>query len=199
MSQDKRVQRTYAALEKALMTLIKKKRLEQITTSELCREAGINRNTFYAHFATPNDVFDHIFKREIERISNYFLSATLTEKEESALSFNYQEYLTHLCILLKEKRDNVEALTSSKADLTYITDIWRSFQDQQVEIWLKNPNNRLGREDLLFLNDFVMSAAQYTILQWIYSGFATPPEVIGRKLATLVEAVLKDCMFKEEL
>ena len=43
---DRRVLKTEQALESALLKLMHGKSIDQITTTELCRTAGINRNTF---------------------------------------------------------------------------------------------------------------------------------------------------------
>ena len=58
---DKRVVRTRSAIRQTLLSLIGERPVERVTTTELCREAHINRNTFYAHYHSPEDVL-----REIE-------------------------------------------------------------------------------------------------------------------------------------
>lgn len=58
--EDKRVRRTKRVVRDALLRLIQDKPVSQVTTTELCREADINRNTFYAHYATPEDVLAEI-------------------------------------------------------------------------------------------------------------------------------------------
>jgi len=46
------------------------KPVTQVTTAELCREADINRNTFYAHYATPEDVFAEVEEELLEELSD---------------------------------------------------------------------------------------------------------------------------------
>ena len=55
-TEDKRVRRTKRAIREALLRLIMDKPIAGVTITELCREANINRNTFYAHYSTPEDV-----------------------------------------------------------------------------------------------------------------------------------------------
>ncbi len=59
-AEDIRVQRTKRAIREALLELIVDKPVTQVTTTELCREANINRNTFYAHYSTPENVFTEL-------------------------------------------------------------------------------------------------------------------------------------------
>ena len=58
---DKRVERTRSTIRRTLLSLMGERPVERITTTELCREAHINRNTFYAHYGSPEDVL-----REVE-------------------------------------------------------------------------------------------------------------------------------------
>ncbi len=60
MKTDRRVLKTEQALESALLKLMRGKSIDQITTTELCREAGINRNTFYAHYPNPTSLLERV-------------------------------------------------------------------------------------------------------------------------------------------
>ena len=59
-AEDKRVRRTKGAIREALLRTLADKPVGRMTTTELCREAGINRNTFYAHYSTPEDVLAEV-------------------------------------------------------------------------------------------------------------------------------------------
>ena len=67
--EDKRVRRTKKAIREALLRLMQDKAVAQVTTTELCREADINRNTFYAHYSTPEDVFAEIEKELLAELT----------------------------------------------------------------------------------------------------------------------------------
>ncbi len=51
-----RSQASRQALRKALLALLEKQELSEITAAQLCREAGVNRSTFYAHYGNMWDV-----------------------------------------------------------------------------------------------------------------------------------------------
>lgn len=57
---DKRIMHTKYFLKNALIELMKTKMIGQITTTELCRAANVNRNTFYSHYSTPEQVLHEI-------------------------------------------------------------------------------------------------------------------------------------------
>ena len=54
---DKRVEKTQAALKNALLEALKRKRLADITVSELCSTADVSRSTFYSNYPNVFDVF----------------------------------------------------------------------------------------------------------------------------------------------
>lgn len=57
---DKRVVRTKKAIKGALFRLLQTKDISDITISELTAEAGVNRRTFYTHYANLTDILDEI-------------------------------------------------------------------------------------------------------------------------------------------
>src|SRR5712692_134004 len=53
---DRRIARTRATLQHALMSLILKKGYEAITIKDICIAANVGRSTFYAHFTSKDDL-----------------------------------------------------------------------------------------------------------------------------------------------
>lgn len=49
---------TALKFDRALLTLLEKKAFEYITVSELCKEAGVNRSTFYLHYENTRDLLN---------------------------------------------------------------------------------------------------------------------------------------------
>lgn len=56
-----RARRTVDALEEALHRSLAVKHLSEITVSDLCREAGVHRTTFYGHFAGVPDLVRAVY------------------------------------------------------------------------------------------------------------------------------------------
>lgn len=57
---DRRVRRTRAQLQKALLELLEEKDIRAITVQELARRADVNRGTFYAHYTDVYDLLDQM-------------------------------------------------------------------------------------------------------------------------------------------
>lgn len=68
--EDPRITRTRALLEQAFMELIEEKGFASLSVQEITDRAGINRATFYAHFADKYALLDHSiriqFAQELE-------------------------------------------------------------------------------------------------------------------------------------
>ena len=75
-----RYKKSSEKIETAFLALILNHRYEDITISQVCKKAGVNRSTFYCHYDDINDL--------IIKIENKFAKGT-------ASIFNYGERQTH--------------------------------------------------------------------------------------------------------
>jgi AcrR family transcriptional regulator len=64
---DRRVIYTKMMLKESLINLLEKKDISKISVKEICKNADINRTTFYNHY---NDQYDLMRKLENELIEN---------------------------------------------------------------------------------------------------------------------------------
>src|SRR5512142_2993979 len=73
---DPRVKRTRNLLEQAFMELIQEKGFQAVTVQDITEKAGVNRATFYAHFADKYALLDHRIRQGfIEEIDKRMLNA----------------------------------------------------------------------------------------------------------------------------
>ncbi|MDQ8735610.1 TetR/AcrR family transcriptional regulator [Paenibacillus sp. LHD-38] len=63
----KKIFHTKQALRQALFTLIETIDIQEITVSQICREANINRTTFYKYFALPIDILNEYVEEVSEQ------------------------------------------------------------------------------------------------------------------------------------
>ncbi len=61
--ENQRVVITKRMLLEALLGLLEKKHIGEVSVTELCAKAGINRATFYKHYGTPNDILAEVARR----------------------------------------------------------------------------------------------------------------------------------------
>jgi len=75
MSHDRRVRKTQTAIKDALITLLEKKRFEEITIQEISDLADVNRSTFYTHFIDKYDLLDKMENEKIDEIRSFLESS----------------------------------------------------------------------------------------------------------------------------
>ena len=63
---------TAIKMNDALVTLLARKPFEYITVSEICKEAGVNRSTFYLHYENTLDLLSETTKRMMDSFLSYF-------------------------------------------------------------------------------------------------------------------------------
>lgn len=57
---DRRVKFTKMVLRESLLELMREKPIGEITVTELCKNADVNRGTFYTYYKDPMDLLSHI-------------------------------------------------------------------------------------------------------------------------------------------
>lgn len=68
---DLRVIKTKKALHQAFIELINEKNFENISITDICKKAQVNRGTFYGHYVQKEDLFNEV----MEEIMNDLLKA----------------------------------------------------------------------------------------------------------------------------
>ena len=82
-------------LEQVFIELLQTRELDEITVSEICKQAGLNRTTFYANYADLYALADAIRDRLEDAVSELY-------REERTESFNSNNYLK----LFRHIKDN---------------------------------------------------------------------------------------------
>ena len=68
-------QRSRQLIKTALADLLQEKPLDKITVTDVVARAGINRGTFYAHYANIPDVIDHLVEEAFSRLRDSLTQA----------------------------------------------------------------------------------------------------------------------------
>ncbi len=81
-SEDRRIRRTRKLLWEALLTLLEEHSLEEISVTDICEEALLNRTTFYKHFENKYALFVYGMKYDQEPFEEKLLRAATSEEGE---------------------------------------------------------------------------------------------------------------------
>jgi len=74
---DLRVVKTRAVIRNALVEIMSEKEISQITVSEICLLAKINRKTFYRHYRSVSDVLEEVENEFLKEFSENLQSGSL--------------------------------------------------------------------------------------------------------------------------
>lgn len=87
---NQRYQDSETRIQNALMKLMENQELQEVTVKEICREANVNRTTFYAHYA---DIYDLMAK--VERTIRRELYAEFRERDISMQNVFHHDFLIY--------------------------------------------------------------------------------------------------------
>lgn len=68
---DRRKRKTQTTITDVFYQLLKKKSYEEISVSQICQVADINRGTFYLHFMDKDDLLEKSIAHEMQKLFNY--------------------------------------------------------------------------------------------------------------------------------
>lgn len=102
--ENQRITLTKKLLENAFLKLLKVTPIHAVSIRELCKEAGINRTTFYNHYGSQYDLLGDIVRRFLDAIADRLESADASDRENVhrrvAMVFQYIEENRELSVLL---------------------------------------------------------------------------------------------------
>lgn len=106
---DPRSRKTAQTLGEAMFQILRAKELSQISVSDLYRETGIARSTFYRLFDTPEDVLYYLCAQFVETAAKEFEGRSFSDiRELSIASINLSiEHYELLEILIRNHRQDL--------------------------------------------------------------------------------------------
>lgn len=97
--ENQRVALTKRLLQEGLLRLLEKKELARINVTELCRESGINRATFYKYYGCPDDILAAVK----EQFFRELLEAPQRDSDKGPVT--YIEAFGRICTYLYEHKE----------------------------------------------------------------------------------------------
>lgn len=109
---------TAERFDKALLSLLERKPFEYITISEICKEAGVNRSTFYLHYENTGDLLEEAARYVIDRFLSYFsvdtkaIASKFAGCDITELNLINESYLLPYLSFIRENRPLFTAFLS---------------------------------------------------------------------------------------
>ena len=171
---------TKRAIGYAFKDLLKEKRFNKITITDIANKCAINRQTFYYHFQDIKDLVEWLCIDEVDNILN---KNDECEKWED-------KFLMIFKVVLKEK-EVVENIYHSVSVEVLRTNLYRLvYPIIYSEIVEESKGKNLREEDKKFITDFYKYAFVSIVLDWIDKGMIENPEIIVLKVSNLITGTI---------
>lgn len=180
---NKRTLQTTTNIKNALINLLKTKRYENITVSDITTLAAVNRTTFYTHFTDKDDLLLFIEQNLIEDYSAALDAdyAKIPKEPTMTLAYVRNEAVFEKTILfLASERNTLLALFSSNGDFELRPRLQRIFQKRFLDE-LTNRNARLsGRIPDDYVISSLVSHITNIFIFWLYRENPEDPKVLAK-------------------
>lgn len=181
---------TAIKMDMALVSLLKKKSFEYITISELCKEAGVNRSTFYLHYENICDLLDETTRYLLDDFISYFSFDSGTTEfdiascELNKLNFMCDKYLIPYLTYIKE---NKEVFLTALSHMSSF-----GFEDVYARLFDKIFNPILDRfsypkDDRNYVMMYYLNGINAINLEWLRNGCDKSIEEICK--------IIRECVF----
>ncbi|MBO5197719.1 MAG: TetR family transcriptional regulator C-terminal domain-containing protein [Lachnospiraceae bacterium] len=170
MKDNQRVILTKRLLKDGLLRLLKTKELDKINISELCRESGINRATFYRHYESAHDVLVDLEMDLIRDID--VLSSGLKTLSDA------KQYLEMLCTYLYERSDLIKTLIRCNTDADF-AQLMNEFYQRLLTLKGDLPEFRdLDPDSLKLISTYLAGGGYFLMRSWLVEDIPKTPKEI---------------------
>lgn len=169
MKENQRVALTRRLLQEGLLRLLRETPLDKITVTALCREAGINRATFYNHYTRPADVLGELGGMLLEEIR--------TRAHTPKTMQEAQRCLEEICTCLYEHADLVRVLIRCNLDERFL----QALNTFHADLW--GLDSAIGRDldsdSRLLLSTYLGSGGYFLVRRWLTEEIPKTPQEIA--------------------
>ena len=167
---------TKRKLSRSLISLLTSKSITEIDVSELCEKAGINRTTFYKHYASLYHLLDELIVQFFKRIETLFLSLSSGENTTSKVAY--------LLKYLKQNREFVTIIMNNNS--------FSSISERLIQLNficnLINSNIQYRKNDYVsedYYVDFIISGWIAAIRRWVNENCDLDVNTLARLLTSI--------------
>ena len=157
--ENQRIAITKRLLKESMLRLMKQKDADKISVTELCRDAGVNRATFYRHYEIPRDILG-----EIERDAYYAFRKRAGLPKSAA---DIKPCMDRMFAFAEENIDLLRLLIQNKNDV----DFAQFINDIYLEIWNEVKDypvfRRFSTEDMQLFALYSAGGSYFLLRHWV--------------------------------
>lgn len=173
---NQRVMITKKLLKDGLFRLLEQKNIDKVNVTELCKESGINRATFYTHYGTPYDLLTDIEHEMIGEI--------MCETEQAWRRKEQQPLQTSIEIMCRYFYDHADVIrlllrNFSGQDFTRILN--RTYETIIHSAVVKD----YEEDDVKLITAYLAGGGVFLLNTWLKEDIQKGPEEIARLITGL--------------
>lgn len=180
---DKRIERTKKFILDALSQLLEEKKIEDISVTELCKKADINRSTFYLHYDSVVDAC-----KEVERVFANDFVEWYEQCEEEGIADNIEKFVYSLTVFIKQRGGQLLGLYSWPYRNRQSMVISNAFLFCLKEKWLKKFIDDPSKLDATYAFIFDGSKTLFHYMITKREGYTV--DTVARYLSDILEKLL---------
>ncbi|WP_180326598.1 TetR/AcrR family transcriptional regulator [Raoultibacter phocaeensis] len=181
MKQDHRVRLTKMMLRDSFFDLMQEKPVSKITVKELCDRAGVNRATFYSHYADIYALYEEI-ERELAQTIMHSLKNTIEGGSLEAFSKD-------ICTTIARNEKLCMAFFGEYSDPELLLRIVDTFRERSIAMW-RRVKPDLAADELDRFYTFMANGCLAVIRSWVQTGMRESTDDIARFIEKMADSGL---------
>lgn len=158
---NKRRRESQEKIEKVFVQLLQTKEINEISISDICKLAKVNRSTFYANYIDIYDLVEKLHSRMINDFFNIYIDEVKSQKH----SYDFLKLFKHI------KNNQLFYKTYFKLGIDYMWDSTYNINDE-MERWYGK--NEFSEYHIAFFKAGINAVIQ----KWLNNGCKESPEEI---------------------
>lgn len=178
MKDNQRVAVTKRMLQEGLLRLLKTQPIDQIKVIALCQESGINRATFYRHYAMPRDVLDEIRRSIMQDIRALVLKA--------APGTSLQRNLEAICQYCYSHSETIRILFANQTDGGFAQLLNELYLEHFPEFQRLQQELHIDQTDMRLASYYYAGGFFFILRQWLTEEIGKTPSEIAALICRFV-------------
>ena len=168
---NQRTRLTKRLLRESMIKLLKEHTIYEITVSQLCSEAEINRSTFYKYYSNVREIYEEIEREALEACSDCITKVGVHDEE--TIIKHIEELLMHI----KQQSELYRLLLENSINGEFPYKLIEGTVGAVTSLYKPIPKNKKYAE---YLSLFVVSGAVSVLRKWLNTGMNETPHELSK-------------------
>ncbi|MFR8927663.1 TetR-like C-terminal domain-containing protein [Peptoniphilus senegalensis] len=164
-------------IRKEFIKLLNKKKLHNITVTELAKTCNIERKTFYYHYENLTELVKEIFDEELDRVIEEF-NETLSWEESFILA---AKFILDNKKVVKHIYESDYRMDLEKYIFSISGEIMRKYVIRVAK------DTKAQETDIKLIAYFYQCALSSSLIQWLAADMKTDPKAVTRRIGELMD------------